>query len=80
MLRYPKGATGDPLPALSRTDDGVDILEGSADAPADVLFVVVGPMSRVALEAAEILARQGIVTLGQARAAAGRSQFARLKY
>ena len=27
-----------------------------------------------------ILARQGIVTLGQARAAAGRSQFARLKY
>ncbi len=62
VLRYPKGATGDPLPALSRTDDGVDILEGSADAPADVLFVVVGPMSRVALEAAEILARQGITS------------------
>ncbi|MBL5973331.1 MAG: 1-deoxy-D-xylulose-5-phosphate synthase [Candidatus Leucobacter sulfamidivorax] len=63
VLRYPKGAAGEPLPALHRTDDGVDVLRASADPAepaADVLFVGVGPMSRVAIEAAEILAGQGI--------------------
>lgn len=59
VLRYPKGAVGESLPALRRTDDGVDVLHG-ADSGADVLFVGVGPMSRVALDAAALLAEQGI--------------------
>lgn len=59
VLRYPKGAVGEALPALRRTDDGVDVLHG-ADSGADVLFVGVGPMSRVALDAAALLAEQGI--------------------
>ncbi|QBE47514.1 1-deoxy-D-xylulose-5-phosphate synthase [Leucobacter triazinivorans] len=62
VVRYPKGAAGAPLPALHRTDDGVDVLrEGDAgESSSDVLFVTVGPMARVALEAAELLAAQGI--------------------
>lgn len=70
VVRYPKGAVGDPLPALRRTGGGVDVLReeppgapgGDAAGSADVLFVGVGPMSRVALEAAEALAGRGITS------------------
>ncbi|QIM18479.1 1-deoxy-D-xylulose-5-phosphate synthase [Leucobacter coleopterorum] len=64
VLRYPKGAIGPEIPALRRTEDGVDVLrEGTkACGTADVLFVAVGPMSRVALDAADILAAQGITS------------------
>lgn len=58
VIRYPKGSVGAPLPALRRTDDGVDVLLGEEQG--DVLFVGVGPMARVALEAAAILHDQGI--------------------
>jgi len=64
VIRYPKGAAGGELPGLRRTADGVDVLradraEGGTN---DVLFVTVGPMARVALEAAELLAEQGIAS------------------
>ena len=72
VIRYPKGAVGTPLPALWRTEDGVDVLRsgdlralpkgGALDVTADVLFVAVGPMTRVALDAAEILAAEGITS------------------
>lgn len=61
VLRYPKGAVGDPVPALRRTDDGVDVLLGT-EPDADVLFVGVGPMARVALDAAQLLKEQGITS------------------
>ncbi len=68
VLRYPKGAVGAPLPALRRTEDGVDVLlevpevlgEGEAERGRDVLFVAVGPMSRIAIEAATMLGGVGI--------------------
>lgn len=68
VLRYPKGSTGKPIPAVRRTEDGVDVLaehdqatpEERAHRGRDVLFVAVGPMSRVALDAAELLAAEGI--------------------
>ena len=61
VLRYPKGSVGAPLPALRRTADGVDVLrEDGGSAAADVLFVAVGPMARVALDAAATLAEDGI--------------------
>lgn len=62
VLRYPKGAIGADTPALRRTDDGVDVLREDAASTdmTDVLFVTVGPMSRVALDAASILAEQGV--------------------
>jgi 1-deoxy-D-xylulose-5-phosphate synthase len=62
VLRYPKGAIGADTPALRRTDDGVDVLREDAASTdmTDVLFVTVGPMSRVALNAASILAEQGV--------------------
>lgn len=68
VLRYPKGAIGDELPALRRLTDGVDVLrdgEGEASGASDqnyvdVLFVTVGPMARTALDAAAQLAEQGI--------------------
>ncbi|MBC9945166.1 1-deoxy-D-xylulose-5-phosphate synthase [Leucobacter sp. cx-328] len=59
VIRYPKGSVGSDLPAIRRTHDGVDVLR-EAQGSADVLFVTVGPMARVALDAAEILAREGI--------------------
>jgi 1-deoxy-D-xylulose-5-phosphate synthase len=76
VIRYPKGAVGEPLPALRRLDDGVDVLlePGTSERAAetgpastdtsstDVLFVTVGPMARVALDAAAILSEQGITS------------------
>lgn len=69
-IRYPKGSVGEPLPQLWRTADGVDILHasgetvepaaGTAGVRADVLFVAVGPMTRIALDAAAILAESDI--------------------
>ncbi|UBH06048.1 1-deoxy-D-xylulose-5-phosphate synthase 2 [Leucobacter sp. Psy1] len=56
VVRYPKGAVGEDLPAVRRTGDGVDVLREGGD----VLFVTVGPMAQVALDAAEILQEQGI--------------------
>ncbi|GAB2552130.1 1-deoxy-D-xylulose-5-phosphate synthase [Leucobacter ruminantium] len=68
VIRYPKGPVGDDIPALRRTDDGVDVLRERGDGsdeepdegPGDVLFVTVGPMARIALDAAELLERDGI--------------------
>ncbi|GAA1612234.1 1-deoxy-D-xylulose-5-phosphate synthase [Leucobacter chromiireducens subsp. chromiireducens] len=62
VIRYPKGSVGAPLPAVRRTEDGVDILrEVPPEASErDVLFVTVGPMAHIAREAAELLAAQGI--------------------
>lgn len=64
VIRYPKGSVGEPSPALRRTDDGVDVLREDTvdDGSRDVLFVTVGPMAAVALEAASLLAEQGITT------------------
>lgn len=65
VIRYPKGSTGDPLPALHRTPDGVDVLRESVTESGeeiDILFVGVGPMARVAMEAASILEGQGITS------------------
>ncbi|GIG29960.1 1-deoxy-D-xylulose-5-phosphate synthase [Cellulomonas marina] len=69
VVRYPKGALGDPLPALESLD-GVDVLarhEGPDDAPA-VLVVGLGSMARTALAAAEALAAHGLrVTVADPR-------------
>lgn len=62
VIRYPKGSVGEPLPAIRRTEDGVDVLRESPGETADVLFVGVGTMARVALEAAEILAQEHITS------------------
>src|SRR5690606_7920258 len=63
VIRYPKGPVGEALPAIRRTGDGVDVLrESQAGGGADVLFVAVGPMTRIALEAADILAAEGITS------------------
>jgi len=60
VLRYPKGPAGGEIPALRRTDDGVDVLLETEGDAADVLFVGVGPMARLALDTAAILALEGI--------------------
>ena len=68
VLRYPKGSVADEIPALRRLDDGLEVLRasstevdgGAAIHRTDVLFVTVGPMARIALDAAELLAAQGI--------------------
>ncbi|WP_053353089.1 1-deoxy-D-xylulose-5-phosphate synthase [Leucobacter musarum] len=68
VLRYPKGAVGDDISALRRTVDGVDVLREAVrpssladhSASGDVLFVPVGPLAEVALEAAGLLERDGI--------------------
>ncbi|WP_053387707.1 1-deoxy-D-xylulose-5-phosphate synthase [Leucobacter japonicus] len=68
VLRYPKGAVGDDISALRRTVDGVDVLRDAVrssshsehSAGGDVLFVPVGPLAEVALEAADVLEHDGI--------------------
>jgi 1-deoxy-D-xylulose-5-phosphate synthase len=58
VIRYPKGAVGEDIPAVRRTDDGVDVLR---EAPhKDVLIVAIGSFARTALEVADRLAQQGI--------------------
>lgn len=65
VVRYPKGSVGSVIPALHRTADGVDVLRSEGDPAepeADVLFVGVGSMARVALEAASLLEAEGITS------------------
>ena len=59
VVRFPKGAVPDDIPAVAR-EGGLDVLR--ADAPADVLLVAVGSMVPLALEVADRLAAQGIGT------------------
>ncbi|HVF06831.1 MAG TPA: 1-deoxy-D-xylulose-5-phosphate synthase [Frankiaceae bacterium] len=55
VVRFPKGAVGDDIPAIG-TRDGMDILRAGTD----VLVVAVGAMARTALDAAARLAEEGI--------------------
>ncbi len=55
VVRFPKGAVGDDLPALERIGP-VDVLRRGSD----VLLVAVGAMARISLEVAERVAAQGI--------------------
>jgi 1-deoxy-D-xylulose-5-phosphate synthase len=57
MVRFPKGALPDVVPAVEARD-GVDVLRRTG--ASDVLIVAVGPMAACALEVAERLDDQGI--------------------
>ncbi|MER5890463.1 1-deoxy-D-xylulose-5-phosphate synthase [Streptomyces sp. NPDC001941] len=59
MLRYPKGATGPDIDAVTRIEE-TDILYRTANLPEDILIVAVGTMAMPALEAARQLASHGI--------------------
>ena len=59
VVRFPKGAVGEDIPALGRVGT-VDVLHGDPELPADVLVVSVGAMASVALKVAERLLAQGI--------------------
>ncbi|WP_154794322.1 1-deoxy-D-xylulose-5-phosphate synthase [Occultella kanbiaonis] len=60
VVRYPKGAIGDPIPAIQR-DGVVDVLARTAgDGDARVLVVGVGPFAATAVEVGTRLGRQGI--------------------
>ena len=58
VIRFGKGTAGTVIPAISRTQDGVDILKQSASK--DVLIMSVGAMASTALQVADLLAAQGI--------------------
>jgi 1-deoxy-D-xylulose-5-phosphate synthase len=61
VVRYPKGALGDAIPAVDEVD-GVDVLArhgAPAGAPA-VLVVSIGAMAGTALETGELLAAHGL--------------------
>ncbi|GAA5151659.1 1-deoxy-D-xylulose-5-phosphate synthase [Microbacterium pseudoresistens] len=58
VIRYPKGAVAEEIPALERLDDGVDVLfRGESE---DVLLVGIGPFAGLALDVADRLKAQGI--------------------
>ncbi|GEL93758.1 1-deoxy-D-xylulose-5-phosphate synthase [Cellulomonas composti] len=62
VVRYPKGALGDEIPALEDVD-GVDVLarhDGAGDAATSVLVVGVGAMAACALETGTLLAAHGL--------------------
>ncbi|KDN82616.1 1-deoxy-D-xylulose-5-phosphate synthase [Kitasatospora cheerisanensis] len=65
VVRYSKGNVGPAVPAVG-TVGGMDVLrrpeDGSADEAADVLIVSIGAMAPLCLEAAELLAAQGITS------------------
>ncbi|WP_199550052.1 1-deoxy-D-xylulose-5-phosphate synthase [Streptomyces sp. N35] len=56
-LRFPKASAGDPVPALEQVGQ-MDILYRSG--PTDVLLVAIGTCAPVCIEAAGIVARQGV--------------------
>lgn len=58
VIRFGKGTAGTVIPAISRTQDGVDILKQSS--AKDVLIMSVGAMATTALQVADLLAAQGI--------------------
>jgi len=58
VIRFPKGNVPKSISAIERDEHGVDVLR--EDSGKDVLFVGVGPMAQVALDAAELLAAEGI--------------------
>jgi 1-deoxy-D-xylulose-5-phosphate synthase len=55
VIRFPKGAVGDDIPALSRRGP-VDVLKAGTD----VLLVAVGAMARIALDVAARVEQQGV--------------------
>ncbi|MFD6432747.1 1-deoxy-D-xylulose-5-phosphate synthase [Streptomyces venezuelae] len=57
LLRFPKESVGPAIPAVDRIG-GMDVLLGEPDA--DVLFVAVGVMAPVCLQAAELLRERGL--------------------
>jgi 1-deoxy-D-xylulose-5-phosphate synthase len=58
VVRFPKGAVGEDIPALERLADGVDVLfRGEAE---DVLIIAIGPFGRLGLDVAARLRAQGI--------------------
>ncbi|MBG6238148.1 1-deoxy-D-xylulose-5-phosphate synthase [Mycetocola sp. CAN_C7] len=58
VIRFPKGSVSASLPALRRTDDGVDVL--AEHGHNDVLIVTVGPMAQLGLDVAALLDDAGI--------------------
>ncbi|MBE7163243.1 MAG: 1-deoxy-D-xylulose-5-phosphate synthase, partial [Williamsia herbipolensis] len=58
LIRYPKGAVPQAIPAIRR-HDGLDVLAGS-DEDGDVLLVAIGAMAGPAVEAAARLADHGV--------------------
>jgi len=57
MLRFPKGAVQEDIPAFERRD-GIDVLYRGESA--DVLLVSVGAMAAIAVEAAGMAYREGV--------------------
>ncbi|MGW2559229.1 1-deoxy-D-xylulose-5-phosphate synthase [Streptomyces sp. NPDC001514] len=57
VLRFPKEAVGEPVPALGRVG-GMDVLHRSDDA--EVLIVSVGALACVCLQAADLLEARGL--------------------
>jgi len=58
VIRFPKGAVGEDIPAIERLEDGVDVLaRGESE---DVLIVGIGPFARLGLDVAQRLRAQGI--------------------
>lgn len=58
VVRFPKGAIGEPIPAVENWRDGVDLVHGDGAAP--VLMVAVGSMVATCVAAAVKLAADGI--------------------
>lgn len=58
VIRFPKGAAIEEVPAIERLDDGVDVLW--RDGNEDVLLVGIGPFAGMAVEVAQRLRAQGI--------------------
>ncbi|MGW8377184.1 1-deoxy-D-xylulose-5-phosphate synthase [Streptomyces sp. ODS28] len=61
VVRYSKGAVGQPVAAVGRVG-GMDVLREAGEQRPDVLLVSVGALAPMCLEVAELLEKQGIST------------------
>ena len=62
MVRFPKGAVQEDIPAFERRD-GIDVLYRGESA--DVLMISVGAMAAIAVEAASSAYREGVGVVGR---------------
>ncbi|WP_300265778.1 1-deoxy-D-xylulose-5-phosphate synthase [Microbacterium sp.] len=58
VIRFPKGAVAEDVPAIERLTDGVDVL--SRGESEDVLIVAIGPFAALAMDVSKRLRAQGI--------------------
>lgn len=60
LVRFPKGSVIEDIPAISTTEDGLQVIYSSGSSSTRVLIISIGSMAGECIAAAQILAKQDI--------------------